>query len=141
MPVRYSVVNDGSLICERWTGAITRAELINQAAALARDERIVAGSVKFANFRPARLGEIRLEDLEGLGEERGRKHVKAAILVHEANWAQARAAEAQVEHEGLEVACFNLLGAKPWEMIATACQWLGVDPDLVAVELARLVSG
>jgi hypothetical protein len=37
MPVRYAVVNDGSLIVERWTGAITRAELLEQARALARD--------------------------------------------------------------------------------------------------------
>jgi hypothetical protein len=141
MPVKSAVVNDGSLIVERWTGAITRAELLEQARALARDDRVQPGAVKFSDFRAASLHAIGLEALEALAAQVGRRHVRTGLLIHERDWSRARAAEAQVELEGLEVACFNLLGATPWEIIATACQWLGVDPDQVAVELARLVSG
>jgi hypothetical protein len=140
MPVRYSVVNDGSLIVERWTGAITRAELLEQARALAREDRVKPGAVKFADFRPARLGEVRLEDIEELDEAHARKHVRTAILVHESDWAQARAAEVQADHPGLEVCCFNLLGREPREMVANACQWLGVDADSVEAELGWLAS-
>jgi hypothetical protein len=140
MPVTYSVLGGGSLIVERWVGSITRAELIDQARALARDDEVKPGSVKFSDFRAARLGEVTLAMLEELGGVRTRRHVRTAVLVHDANWAQARAAEVQVEHPGLEVACFNLLGAGPGEEVATACQWLGVAPDLVESALARLAS-
>jgi hypothetical protein len=139
MPVRYVVVN-GSLTVERWVGSITRAELIDQALTLARDDRVEPGSVKFSDFRAARLGQITLESLEELGGVPTRNHVRTAVLVHETDWSRARAAEVQVEHEGLEVCCFNLLGVEPREMIEAACHWLGVDPDLVESALDRLTA-
>jgi hypothetical protein len=138
MPVKGSVLLDGSLIVERWEGTVDREALLSRAIARCEDGRIRREAVLFADFRAARLGEITLAMLEELGDVRTRRHVRTAVLVHEANWAQARAADVQVEHPGLEVACFNLLGAEPREMIATACQWLGVDPELVESELRRL---
>jgi hypothetical protein len=140
MPVKSSVLNDGSLIVERWEGTVDRAALLSCAVERCQDGRIRPGAVLFADYRAARLALVTLPSLEELGGVRPR-HVRTAILVHEANWAQARAAEVQVEHPGLEVACFNLLGAEPREMIATACDWLGVDCDLVESELARLAAG
>jgi hypothetical protein len=141
MPVKDAVLLDGSLIVERWEGTVDREALLSRALARCEDERIRRGAVLFADYRAARLGEITLAALEDLGGVRRRKHVRTAVLVHESDWAQARAAEVQADHPGLEVACFNLLGREPREMIATACQWLGVDPDLVESELARLASG
>ena len=141
MPVKDAVLLDGSLIVERWEGTVDRAALLSRAVERCQDGRIRHGAVLFADYRAARLGEVRLEDLEALGEARGRKHVRTAVLVHESDWAQARAAEVQVEHEGLEVACFDLLGRSSREMIEAACQWLGVDPDLVEAELQRLAAG
>ena len=141
MPVKSSVLNDGSLIVERWEGTVDRAALLSRALKRCEDQRIRPGAVLFADYRAARLGEVRLEHIEELGEARGRQHVRTAVLVHESDWAQARAAEVQVEHEGLEVACFDPLGRSSREMIEAACQWLGVDPDLVESELARLAAG
>ena len=140
MPVKDSVLLDGSLIVERWEGSIDRAALLSRAVERCEDGRIRPGAVLFADYRAARLGEVTLPSLEELGGVRPR-HVRTAILVHESDWAQARAAEVQADHPGLEVACFNLLGREPREMIATACHWLSVDPDLVEAELARLASG
>jgi hypothetical protein len=141
MPVKSSVLNDGSLIVERWEGTVDRAALLSRAVERCQDGRIRHGAVLFADYRAARLGEITLAALEELGGVRRRKHVRTAVLVHEADWSRARAAEAQVEHEGLEVCCFNLLGVSSREMIEAACQWLGVDPDLVEAELQRLAAG
>ena len=141
MPVKSSVLDDGRLIVERWEGTVDREALLARAVERCEDGRIRQGAVLFADYRAARLGEVRLEDIEELGEARRRKHVRTAVLVHESDWAQARAAEVQADHPGLEVACFNLLGREPREMIATACHWLSVDPDLVEAELARLASG
>ena len=138
MPVKSAILNDGSLIVERWEGTVDRAALLSRALKRCEDQRIRPGAVLFADYRAARLGEVRLEHIEELGEARRRQHVRTAVLVHESDWAQARAAEVQVEHEGLEVACFDLLGAKPREMIEAACHWLGVDPELVEAELRRL---
>jgi hypothetical protein len=138
MPVKDSVLLDGRLIVERWEGTVDRDALLSRALKRCEDGRIRHGAVLVADYRAARLGEVRLEDIEELGEARTRKHVRTAILVHEGDWSRARAAEVQVEHEGLEVACFDLLGAKPREMIEAACHWLGVDPELVEAELRRL---
>ena len=140
MPVRDAVLLDGSLIVERWEGSIDRAALLSRTVERCEDGRIRPGAVLFADYRAARLAEVTLPSLEELGGVRPR-HVRTAILVHEGDWAQARAAEVQVEHEGLEVACFDPLGRSSREMIEAACQWLGVDPDLVESELARLASG
>jgi hypothetical protein len=140
MPVREAVLLDGSLIVERWEGTVDRAALLSRAVERCEDQRIRPGAVLFADYRAARLAEVTLPSLEELGGVRPR-HVKTAILVHESDWAQARAAEVQADHPGLEVCCFNLLGRSSREMIATACQWLGVDPDLVEAELARLAAG
>ena len=141
MPVKSSVLDDGRLIVERWEGTVDREALLARAVERCEDGRIRQGAVLFADYRAARLGEITLAALEDLGGVRRRKHVRTAVLVHESDWAQARAAEVQVEHEGLEVACFDLLGRSSREMIEAACQWLGVDPDLVESELARLAAG
>jgi hypothetical protein len=141
MPVKDSVLLDGRLIVERWEGTVDREALLSRAVERCEDTRIRHGAVLFADYRAARLGEIGLEHLEELGEAHGRKHVRTAVLVHESDWSRARAAEVQVEHEGLEVCCFNLLGVKPWQMIEAACQWLGVDPEIVEAELERLASG
>jgi hypothetical protein len=140
MPVRDAVLLDGSLIVERWEGSIDRAALLSRAVERCEDGRIRPGAVLFADYRAARLGEVTLPSLEELGGVRPR-HVRTAILVHEGDWAQARAAEVQADHPGLEVACFNLLGREPREMVEAACQWLSVDPDLVEAELARLAAG
>jgi hypothetical protein len=140
MPVKSAVLNDGSLIVERWEGTVDREALLSRAVARCQDGRIRPGAVLFADYRAARLGEVTLPSLEELGGVRPR-HVKTAILVHESDWAQVRAAEVQADHPGLEVCCFNLLGRSSREMIEAACHWLGVDPDLVEAELARLAAG
>ena len=140
MPVKDSVLLDGRLIVERWEGTVDREALLSRAVERCEDQRIRPGAVLFADYRAARLAEVTLPSLEELGGVRPR-HVRTAVLVHESDWAQARAAEVQADHPGLEVACFNLLGREPREMIATACHWLSVDPDLVEAELARLASG
>jgi hypothetical protein len=141
MPVKYSVLNDGALIVERWEGSLDREGLLSRALERCEDGRIRPGAVLFADYRAARLGEVTLAALEELGGVGRRQHVRTAVLVHEANWAQARAAEVQADHPGLEVCCFNLLGVSSREMVEAACQWLGVDPDLVEAELRRLASG
>ena len=140
MPVKDSVLLDGSLIVERWEGTVDREALLSRAVERCEDGRIRPGAVLFADYRAARLGEVTLPSLEELGGVRPR-HVRTAVLVHESDWAQARAAEVQADHPGLEVACFNLLGREPREMVEAACQWLSVDPDLVEAELARLAAG
>ena len=140
MPVKDSVLLDGSLIVERWEGTVDREALLSRALKRCQDGRIRHGAVLFADYRAARLALVTLPSLEELGGVRPR-HVRTAVLVHESDWAQARAAEVQADHPGLEVACFNLLGREPREMIATACHWLSVDPDLVEAELARLAAG
>jgi hypothetical protein len=141
MPVRDAVLLDGALIVGRWEGTVDRDALLSRALKRCQDGRIRPGAVLFADYRAARLGEVRLEDIEELGEARRRKHVRTAVLVHESDWAQARAAEVQADHPGLEVCCFNLLGREPREMVESACHWLSVDPDLVEAELARLAAG
>jgi hypothetical protein len=92
MPVRDAVLLDGSLIVERWEGTVDRAALLSRAVARCEDGRIRPGAVLFADYRAARLGEITLAALEELGGVGRRKYVRTAVLVHESDWAQARAA-------------------------------------------------
>ena len=136
MPVKYSVVDGGRLVVVRWVGAITRRELVAHLKALAADERLVPGAVQFSDLRQAWLPRMGLDDLQQLFSGSRHPTRKLALLIKAESWPQVRAAEVEVEHPDIEVACFNMLNHD--QEIPAACTWLRVDPELVEAELARL---
>lgn len=136
MPCRYSVLEDGRSIVERWSGEVDAAEIVAHEEAQVTDSRIAPGAVGLADLRHARFAGERPYDLTGLARahERavGAPRFSRFALVAESPevFLKSRSLEREMERVGVRVVVFT--------SIQTACDWLGIDATRVTAELSAL---
>jgi hypothetical protein len=130
MPNAYVVLGDGELVLERWTGSVTHEELIAHERAQIRDPAIKPGAVMLVDATRARI-ETPLEAVHELSDlyadDSERRIAKCAMLVNGDTYEQAQLFAAQAAKLGMSIIVFNL--------IDTACLWLGIDRDTTRAQL------
>lgn len=123
MPVKYVVLNQGSLVLELWAGAISHDEILTHERQHLSDASIARGASVLvdatgASFETAAEAVHEVTDLYRRSIEKLRVG-KAALLVNESSYDRARAYEKQSMDLGMRVILFNSLDV--------ACAWLGAD--------------
>ena len=132
MPCSYRVVGNGSLVIERWSGAVTHEELIAHKRQLALEPSIRKGAAVLTDCRAAAfatpvnmLHEVAAVDGDPANHTRIGRY---AFLVEEPAYERAQLFASQVSRYGVTVIVFTSL--------SVACQWLGVD----AVDVQALIT-
>ena len=123
MPVKYVVLNQGSLVLELWTGVISHDEVLTHERQHLSDASIARGASVLvdatgASFETTTEAVHEVTDLYRRSIEKLRVG-KAALLVNESTCDRARVYEKQSTDLGMRVILFNSLDV--------ACAWLGVD--------------
>jgi hypothetical protein len=136
MPVTYVVLNQGSLVLELWTGAVSHEEVLAHERRHLSDASIAPGASVFvdatgASFETTTEAVHEVTDLYRRSIEKLRVG-KAALLVNESTYDRARVYEKQAIDLGLRVILFNSLDV--------ASVWLGVDVTRVREAFEQLRS-
>ena len=123
MPVKYVVLNQGSLVLELWTGVVSHEEVLTHERQHLSDASIVPGASVLvdatgASFETSMEAVHEVTDLYRRSIEKLRVG-KAALLVNESTCDRARVYEKQATDLGLRVILFNSLDV--------ASAWVGVD--------------
>ena len=123
MPVKYVVLNQGSLVLELWTGVISHDEVLTHERQHLSDASIARGASVLvdatgASFETSMEAVHEVTDLYRRSIEKLRVG-KAALLVNESTYDRARVYEKQSTDHGMRVIIFNSLDV--------ASAWLGVD--------------
>ncbi|MDO8356062.1 MAG: hypothetical protein Q7U76_06700 [Nitrospirota bacterium] len=123
MPVKYVVLNQGSLVLELWTGAVSHDEVLAHVRQHLSDASIAHGASVLvdatgASFETSTEAVHEVTDLYRRSIEKLRVG-KAALLVNELTYDRARVYEKQSIDLGMRVILFNSLDV--------ASAWLGVD--------------
>jgi len=123
MPVKYVVLNQGSLVLELWMGVISHEEVLTHERQHLSDASIARGASVLvdatgASFETSMEEVHEVTDLYRRSIEKLRVG-KAALLVNESTYDRARVYEKQSTDLGLRVILFNSLDV--------ASAWLGVD--------------
>jgi hypothetical protein len=136
VPCRYAVLEGGRWVVERWSGDVVAEEIVAHEQDQVADPRIAPGAAGLADLRPARFTGARPYDLSGLvlAHERAGEvalFAKFALVTETSEvFFKSRTLEARMERLGIRVVVFTSL--RP------ACDWLGVDEELVSAALAEL---
>ena len=127
MPCKYTVLNDGRLVVEKWIGAISHAEVMAHGVEQLGLEEIKAGAVKLSDTREAWFPESMLQQLQELANlHQPMKFAKIALLIKNETWPQARALETEVDTYGTSVYTLNMLDTE--KMLSSACHVAGGRP-------------
>ena len=123
MPVRYVVLNQGSLVLELWAGGVSHEEVLTHERQHLSDASIARGASVLvdatgASFETTTESVHEVTYLYRRSIEKLRVG-KAALLVNEAIYDRARVYEKQSIDHGLRVILFNSLDV--------ASAWVGVD--------------
>ena len=129
MPVKYVVLNRGTLVLELWTGTISHDELLGHERRLLSDSSIAQHAVLAdaidASFETTPEAVHELTDLYRQSAENVKVR-KAALLINESAYERARL----YENLGVRMILFNTL--------EVACVWLGIDVAAARKELEQL---
>ena len=134
MPVKYVVLNQGTLVVELWTGTISHDEVLAHERRHLSDSSIARGAsvlvdANNASFETTPEAVHELADLYRRSGENLRVG-KSALLVNRLAYDRAQLYERQASDCGVTVILFNSLDI--------ACTWLGIDVMMVRKELEKL---
>ena len=135
MPDKYVVLNDGTLVIERWQGEISHLELFEHEMKQLNDASITRDAIALADTRQATFPETTPEMISELVKLHthpdNKTHIsKYALLVKDETWDQAKALEDGAKDHNVTIITFMSLDV--------ACTWLGIDTDETARHLESL---
>ncbi len=125
MPVDYTVLREGNLVIERWTGEMPMAEVFAHEREQLQDTRIKPGAVGLTDARKASFpeaNEVNLKELANLhGEAENATSIsRYALVMSSQEFDKARMLEVFSRDVGLNVIVFVNFEA--------ACEWVGITP-------------
>lgn len=134
MPVKYVVLNQGTMVVELWTGTISHDEVLAHERRHLSDSSIARGAsvlvdATSASFETTPEAVHEVTDLYRRFGEKLRVG-SSAILVNASAYDRARLYERQATDLGVRVILFNSLDV--------ACVWLGIDVTVASTELKKL---
>ena len=132
MPCKYAIAQEGKVVIERWTGTVSRQELMAHKKQQALDPSIKENasvlsdctSAVFA-LSPDDIGRISAMDT---GPDKDPKITRYAFLVNDDTYESARQFSDQVNKGGKSVIIFTSL--------EVASLWLGLDASTVRERIA-----
>lgn len=136
MPVTYIVLKSGRLVIEKWVGRISHKELIDHEKQQLNDTSIARGAIALVEAREAVYPETSLDlvhELADVNADPGNRTSisRYALLVSDETYEQAKVFELEARKYGVTIITFNLL--------ATACTWLGIDEKDAAEKIKSIV--
>ncbi len=134
MPVKYVVLNQGTMVVELWTGTISHEEVLAHERRHLSDSSIARGAsvlvdATSASFETTPEAVHEVTDLYRRSGEKLRVG-NSAVLVNASAYDRARLYERQATDLGVRVILFNSLDV--------ACVWLGIDVTAASTELKKL---
>jgi hypothetical protein len=134
MPVKYVVLNQGTMVVELWTGTISHDEVLAHERRHLSDSSIALGAsvlvdATSASFETTPEAVHEVTDLYRRSGEKLRVGI-SAVLVNTSAYDRARLYERQATDFGVRVILFNSLDV--------ACVWLGIDVMVASTELKKL---
>lgn len=134
MPNNYTVLNDGSVVVEFWTGQVRQEELLAHERLHLSDPLIKAGATVLVDAERAHFGTT-VEEIKEVSDLYGRvtgnlKVSRMALLVNEETYERALVFLKQAEGYGVRGIVFNSLDI--------ACIWLGLDVNVARTHLQAL---
>jgi hypothetical protein len=132
MPNSYVVLDNGTLVVERWTGTVSHDEVIAHERAQIEDRSIKPGAAVLSYAVDASF-ETHQEDLHQITDLYGRSDIameKCAVVVNDDAYDRAQLFAAQGTGHGVSTVVFN--------DVESACKWLGVDSVRVKSTLKGL---
>ena len=136
MPEEYIVINNGSLVLERWKGDISHAELFEHEMNQLNDESIAWNAIALADTRRAQFPDTTPEMIEALvklhSQPDNKTHIaKYALLVRDETWEQAKLLEDGAKDHDVTIITFMSLDV--------ACAWLGIDTEETERHLESII--
>jgi len=134
MPAKYVVIHGGKLVIERWSGAITHAEIISHEKSKLQDESIATRAKVLADARSAEFCDIpvdRVHEISDIyGDPDNRTSIATyAVVVGSQGLGETELWIVQSRQHGVNAIVFTNL--------EIACIWLGIDP----AQTQKLIDG
>ncbi len=132
MPNSYIVLDNGTLVVERWTGTVSHDELISHERDQIEDQSIAPGAAVLAYAADAvfETDPDKVHELSSLYNRGDLAMEKCAVVVNDDAYDRAQLFAAQGAGHGVSIVVFN--------DVESACKWLGVDPVKVKSTLKGL---